>query len=177
MLKPRPIFCPNVILLHANGSGEFDINEAKAIIEKVSGQQKLITVYIQNAIIDLNEKQVVIENYDYAIYKETRESSGNIASEYLKSGSDFVYYIKADIENFRTAFIHFYDILSSDYPIVCISGAIAKHLKAGAIIVENGNANIIQELSKEVYLPETLFTTKQFLGKQVAFKEKRLILD
>lgn len=173
MIKPRPIYCPNVILLHADDNHIFPLDEAKQIIKKIAKGQKLITVFIHNEINDSLESQIVVKNYDYSIYKETRKKSGNVASELLKSGSDFVYYIKAEEENYRAAFIHIYDILSKDYPIVCIAGNLADQLKAGAIVIENSSQSY-SELLELVYYPEKLFYTNSLQNVKLSFINNKI---
>lgn len=176
MIKPRPIYCPNVILLHSENNNVFPIKEAESIVKKVTLNREVITIYIHHEIDDLKQTQIIVENYDYSIFKETRENSGNIASNYLKSGSDYVYYIKADEENYRAAFIHIYDILSSDYPIICIANYLVGQVKAGAIVLENKKEDLIEDIKDLVYLPDTLFSTRQFLEKQITFNDRKLIL-
>ena len=58
---------------------------------------------------------------DYSIYKEIRKKGKGITSEFLAAGSNYVYYIKTDLDSYRAAFIHIFDILSGDYPIICVS--------------------------------------------------------
>ncbi|MDA3893009.1 MAG: hypothetical protein PF517_15210 [Salinivirgaceae bacterium] len=178
MLKPRPIYCPNVILLHSENNEIFSVLEAKAIIEKVTKGIKVITVYIHHEFNDLDESQIVVKNYDYSIYKETRKKSGNVTSEFLNAGSDYVYYVKADMENYRAAFVHLFDILSNNYLIICIASSLGAQLKAGAIVVENDlGEQHFDDLKKKIYFPDKLFTTSAFLEKRVVVTDNSIEVE
>lgn len=171
MLKSRPIYCPNVILLDADSHPEFNKSEAVEIINKISKKSKLITVYIDHDIKGIEENQIVVKNYDYCIYKEIRVESDCIASKYLAAGSSYVYYINTDVENYRAAFSHIFDILSEDYPFICISKYLAKQLQSAATVVSNNALSAYKsDLRKEMPSSTALFTANDILLHDVILK-------
>jgi len=173
MLKPRPLYCPNVVLLVSGKESIFPIEEAKSIIEKLSNDTKLIVVYITHAIEDLNDLQIVIKSIDYSIFQEKRSNNARITSEFLNSGAKHVYYIKTDINMYRNAFVHFYDILSSDYPIICISNFLATQLQAAAIIIPDSlDEKEKLDLQELILQPNKIFSTSEILMQEHDFFAK-----
>ena len=178
MIQSRPIWCPNIILLDSCDQLSFPIDEAKSIIKKLTKDTKLITVYINHEFSNLDESQIVVRSSDYAIYKETNKLNKNVTSEFLKAGSNYVYYIKTDIDSYRAAFIHVFDLLFLDYHIICVSNNLASHLQSAAVILPNKSGKDCKATIQQTMKPDIpLYLTSDILSKNVKFRENEIEIN
>lgn len=178
MIQPRPIWCPNIILLDSGDQLAFPVGEAKKIIKKIAKDTKLITVYINHEFSDLDESQIVVKSLDYAIYKETSKTNKNATSEFLRAGSNYVYYIKTDIDSYRAAFIHVFDLLLLDYPIICISNNLSNQLQSAAVIVPNKCDDKYKNNLEQNIQPSTpLYLTREILSRKVKFSKSKIEIN
>jgi hypothetical protein len=165
MFKHRPLFCPNVILLDSGKELLFPIEEAKRIVKKLVNKTKLVTVYIHHDLEDSEESQIIVRNTDYIIYRETENNKNRFTSQLFDLGGEYVYYIKTHINSYRRAFVHFYDLQSTDDTIVCISNFLANQLQASTVVVSD---NLLEE--EKNYFSDTLlqqvklFSTTELLN-------------
>jgi len=177
MLKPRPIWCPNVLLLDSGNAQFFPIDEAKEIVKKLTKDTKLITVYISHNFPEIDESQIVVKSFDYAIYREKRCEGNSLATQILNAGSSYVYYIQTFEDSYRAAFIHIFDILGMELPIICISNSLANQLQCAAIVFPN-NRSKGSFLTKKTFIPDNLLmSTYHMLKTKVVFHDTSLVLS
>ncbi len=178
MIKPRPLYCPNIILLDSGTDLTFPVPEVKAIIDKLHDNQKVIVVYINHLLDKTDNLQIIVKSNGYAIYQEKNKEGSNYTSQLLAAGPRFVYYIQTEQNRYRNGFVHFYDILAAEYPIICISNNLANQVQSAAIILPSQTSkNKKEEYSKLVLNPESLYTSKEFELHDLVFENTKFKIE
>ncbi len=178
MLNLRPLYCPDVIVFDSCDQKVFPINDIKPIIDLLSQKSKVISVYINHKFDLIDESQIVVKTPEYSIYKETKPGFGDITSALLRAGSSYVYYIKTEVDSYRAAFVHFYDILSGDYPILCLSLNLAFQLQAAAIVLPESTS---QQKKDEIIAGQLhqspILISSEILKYNLSFKDRKILLN
>lgn len=134
MIFHRPIYAPNVILV--------DLPESKLqqaipkIMKHLSIREQVIGVNALSDDYNLSSRKIIIHNEDYEVYREYPSQFNNPSRYLLDSGAKVAYFIDASSDSFKAAFVHVYDLINDDYPIVCISNELTNHINSAITIID-----------------------------------------
>lgn len=133
----RPIFAPNVILVDLIFE---DLNQwIPTIIGRINEKNNFVAV---NAMFELNNevyKNIIIHQEDYEIYRHSLADNNEVSKIIINSGVKVVYFLEADAESYRAAFVHLFDLIGHDFPIICFSNTLSRDIKPGLLIVNDIN--------------------------------------
>ncbi|HAZ01884.1 MAG: hypothetical protein A2W97_10325 [Bacteroidetes bacterium GWE2_40_63] len=135
MMPAKPIWCPNVILLDKNDPSTFSTEQVIEAIHLLPPDIPFLFLAIGDFKDSSLDSQIIIQQHGYSIYKENIFKRGNLTSLILETGLHHVYYIHTEPDLIKLAFIHFMDIIGSDYPIICLAPHLSGKLEP-AIIIE-----------------------------------------
>jgi len=164
MMPVRKFWCPNVMLLDPNNLAAFPTEELVTIIRSLPKELNFLFVVIDASEKAILDSQIVIEQPEYSIYRENKPNRGTISSAVFEAGIPYVYYIFAEEEYTKMAFIHFIDILGFDYPIVCLASKIAHFLQPAVFVIPDLQT-----------APESI-KTQEIVSKSITFFDKKLLI-
>ena len=94
----------------------------------------------------------------------------------LLAGAQKVYAIESKKEFYRSAFVHFHDLIATRLPVVCVSDGMSEHLRP-AIIVVNLETDIEEYKTKHaVSSSTTVIYSHDFLNYPVNFLKNKIWL-
>jgi len=131
----RPVFTPNVILVDL--PPEELLQWMPDIISRINEKEQFVAV---NAMFELNSevyKNIIIHQEDYEIYRHTSTDKNRISKAIINNGIKVVYFLEADVESYRAAFVHLFDLIGHDFPIICFSNTLKNDLKPGLLVVKD----------------------------------------
>lgn len=170
MIFDRPIYVPNVILI------DLPENLLKNALQKIMDHLLLPGQIVGvNAMADdyyLSSRKIIIHQEDYEIYREYYSSTVTPSKYLLDAGTKVTYFIDASAETFKAAFVHMYDLIGDEYPIVCISDQLTNHLNSSITIVQDKKA--MPEVSKRI--KSTFMELDDFLNVKIEYKNNQFII-
>ncbi len=170
MMPDKLIWCPNVILLDARDTSVYSSDQLIDLMQQLPSDIPFLFLTIGDFKDMYIDSQIIIQQHGYSIYKETINKRETFTSKLLDIGIQHIYYVHTEPELIKLAFIHFMDIIGSDYPVLCL----APHL--------NGKLNpalIVEAVSEDNQSEGTENSTKQkpFINLKnldISFTNKRL---
>lgn len=135
MIFNKPIWAPNMILVDAPKAGVNGLDIALDVLKAIPNRKNVIGIFASNRIVDIEREKIIIEQYDYSIYRESDKEKPWLRSKFLKGGAKIVYYIVSPEKEYRAAIVNVYDLINTEYPVICVSEFLSHEIMPAAMIV------------------------------------------
>jgi hypothetical protein len=136
-MSQRSIWCPNVVLLDPMESTGFMDEERLAVFNMAVSDKPLLYVKIGSEPEAILGARKILEQESYSFYKHHKKDVNPIFPIELEDGCPHFYYIFTQPEFVRLAFVHFIDILGTDYRIVCEASGLTRFTTPWALVLPN----------------------------------------
>lgn len=176
MFPEKIIWCPNVILLNEQTESPFAHDSLVQIVNALLKDIPFVFVAIGDFSETLKASQIVIEQNGYSIYKEDNSNLLKLTSKIMGTGIQHTYYIQAQPETIKPAFVHFLDILGNDFPIICFAPGLSNKLQPALKISYHNTQEI--ELTffstiQKINIEKT-FTIQQLVNLDIQFISRKI---
>ena len=155
------ITLPNLLLIAGTGRKVGKTTLACRLISQCSEVRKTAAIKISPHLHKQEPgQQVMVENADFAIIRETNPHSGKDSSRMLSAGSDMAFYIQTNDKNLKKPLSILLDYIPGGYPIICESGALLHFARPGLfLLVKRKNEMSVKKGAGDLgYPPDSWLT-------------------
>jgi len=166
----RPVYAPNVILVDLP---EQQLQKAiPQLMKHIAMNNQIIGVNALSDDYSLASRKIIIHNEEYEVYRELPSDTDNPSRYLLDSGAKVAYYIDASSDTFKAAFVHVYDLIGDEYPIICVSNELTNHLNSSFTIVDSISASTNPDK-----IDARCMKLNEFLNLNIKYKDNKFIVE
>ncbi len=177
MFFNKPLYTPNIILVESPVSGDKRLDIVFEIIDHLNLGKQLVVLCASDNIFQKNKNQIIIEQYDYTIYRERDTTAKTLASQILKKNPGIVYCISADSDGFKAAISNVCDLIGTNYPILCVSQNLSSSINPACIIVPELSDKQMMIENNNSFNANNILTLNELLDYEVVFESNLFSLQ
>jgi hypothetical protein len=178
MIFNKPIWAPNMILVDAPTSGLAKLDIALDVLGSLTMKDQVIGIFASDRIKNIEKEKIIIEQYDYSIYKKSNKNKSWLRSKFLNGRAKIVYYVISPEKEYRAAIVNVYDLISTEYPVICISEFLNKEINPAAMVVPTiEDKDFALQHKMPAAMDGKVYTINEFLSFKTSFEDQSFKLS
>ncbi len=149
MIFDKAIYAPNYILIDAPFTGIDNVYAtAEKVMEKLNLGRQLLVICAADRLFEPDPVRLTIEQEGYKIYREMNLNSLSLSGRLWQLQPKIVYNIQSTPDDYKAAISNIFDLIGTEYPVLCISDQLSTKLNPALIVVpEQHDKDSLSQLS------------------------------
>lgn len=172
-MEQRLLWIPNSILIDKKHNPAASMQSCIKVLDKLSKQLPVIFIeqisFEESFVFDFKP---LIERDHYQVFRSRDFGSNDNRLFPVNSGDIHAYKIACTPEYFRRAFVHVYDILGHQIPMVILADDFAKETQPFCFIAEEKYQNSTDFIDRS---ESFVLQADDFLAQQIRFIDSRVV--